>query len=327
MVFTWRWSMLSTIRSLFGERPWRSSGDAEGNAAIEGIEQIAAGHAPGLSNAGISARQQNRTQPGIAVEAGVAGGKKFAAPDGSIGAEAGAIPGHADDASFELVLGHATGDVGVMMLNADGPEIRLLERELGAEIAGVQIVGDGRGRDVEEATHALQRLLKKLQSLVIFQVAEVLAGQSEAGARETERVLQLGAAGQDLRLAAAQPDGPRSVAAGAPQQHGVAGDHADDRIVDPGVNAAIVMGEDVGDAGKVLLGFGILDDNGLFADVAAGHDQRGVGLPALAKDPKEKIVHGRAGQHDARWWDCREKRRRPDRRRGVGAGARWAVPG
>ncbi len=65
------------------------------------------------------------------------------------------------------------------------------------------------------------------------------------------------------------------------------------------MNAAIVMDEDVSDSGKLFLGYRVLNDDGLFADIAAGHDESGVGLPALAKNPKENIVHRRAGQHDA----------------------------
>ena len=79
----------------------------------------------------------------------------------------------------------------------------------------------------------------------------------------------------------------------------MAGNDADNGVVNAGVDAAIVVDEGVGDAGEALLGFGVVDDDGLFADVAAGHDERGLGVPALAQDAEEEVVHRRAGKHDA----------------------------
>ena len=202
-----------------------------------------------------------------------------------------------------------------------------LERELRAEVAGVEVVRDGGGRDVEEARHALQGFLEEAEGLEVFEVAEMLAGDGEAGAGEAKGVFLLRAAGQDFGFAAAEKNRLRGVAASAAQEHALAGDDADHGVVDAGVDAAIVVGECVGDAGEMLFGFGVVDDDGLFADVAAGHDERGVGGPALAQDAEEEIVHRRAGEHDAgggiaggdgfgRGW-----------RRGGGGAGRWGARG
>ena len=102
------------------------------------------------------------------------------------------------------MLCHATGDVGVVMLDADAAKVLQLERELGAEVAGVEVVRDGGGRDVEEARHALEGFLEEAEGLEVFEVAEMLAGDREASAGETKGVFLLRAAGQDFRFAAAQ---------------------------------------------------------------------------------------------------------------------------
>jgi len=197
------------------------------------------------------------------------------------------------------MLGHAAGDVGVVMLDADAAEVFELERELRAEVAGVQVVCDRGGRDVEESGHALQSFFEEAKGLEVFEVTEMLAGDGEAGAGEAEGVFLLRAAGEDFGFAAAEKDRLRGVAAGAAQKHALAGDYADDGIVDAGVNAAIVVDKGVGDSGEVLFGFSVVDDDGFFADVAAGHDERRVGAPALAQDAEKEIVHWGAGEHDA----------------------------
>jgi len=197
------------------------------------------------------------------------------------------------------MFGHAAGDVGVVMLDADAAEIVEFERELGAEIAGVQIVRDGSGRGVKETRHALEGFLEEAEGFEVLEVAEMLAGDGESCAGEAEGVFLLRTTGQNFGFAAAEKDRLGGVAAGAAEEHALAGDDADHGVVDAGVDAAIVVGESVGDSGEMLFGFCVVDDDGLFADVAAGHDERGVGVKALAQDTEEEIVHGRAGKHDA----------------------------
>src|ERR1700685_801632 len=112
----------------------------------------------------------------------------------------------------------------------------------------------------------------------------MLAGNGEAGAREAEGVLLLRAAGQDFAFAASEPNRLRRVAACAAHRQNLPGDDADNGIINAGVDAAVVMSEDVSDIGEALLGFVVVDDDGLFTDVAAGHDERGFDVPASAQD-------------------------------------------
>ena len=55
--------------------------------------------------------------------------EEFAAPDFAVGAVAGAIERHADYLAFDAVIRHAAGDVGVVVLDADGREAGFLQRE------------------------------------------------------------------------------------------------------------------------------------------------------------------------------------------------------
>jgi hypothetical protein len=266
---------------------------------IESIEKIAARDPPWFADSRVAAGKKNWTEAGETVETEIIRGEEFSAPDGGVGAEARAIPGDADDAALEAVLGHAAGDVGVMMLDVNLPQVSAPERVLGAQVAGMQIVRDGGGGDVEEARHALQGLFEEAEGLEVFEVAEVLAGNGETSSGEAEGVLLLSAAGEDFGFAAAEEDGHRCIAASAADGHDLAGDDADDGVVDASMDAAIVVDERIGDRGEALFGFGVIDDDGLFADVAAGHDERGLGIPAFAQDAEEEIVHRRTGKHHA----------------------------
>ena len=153
---------------------------------------------------------------------------------------------------------------------------------------------------MEEARHALERLLKEAKGFEVFEIPEVLAGDREAGAGEAERVLLLGSAGEDFGFAAAEEDRLRGVAARAADRHRLASNDADDGVIDAGVDAAVVVDENVGDAGEAFFRFRIVNDDGFFADVAAGHDERGLGVPALAQDAEEEVMHRGAGKHDSR---------------------------
>ena len=109
----------------------------------------------------------------------------------------------------------------------------------------------------------------------------------------------LGAAGQNLGFTSTEKDGHGSVSAGAADWHCLSGHDPDDGVVDAGVDAAVVMDEGIGDALQALLGFGVIDDDGFFADVAAGHDEYGFNVPALTQDAEKEVMHRGTGKHDA----------------------------
>ena len=139
----------------------------------------------------------------------------------------------------------------------------------------MQVVGDGARRDAEEVLQAGERLLEELHRLVVLQVADVLAEDGVAALGQAEGVLQLAAEGEDLVQFDAEVDGLGDEAARAAQDALAAFEGADDGIVDAGPDVAVVEQEPVGDAVELAQGFGVGDDDGLLAEVAAGHDQRG----------------------------------------------------
>ena len=115
----------------------------ESKLRAEGIEQIAQAETPGFANSPVATREWNVPKMRAALKSGEIGHQKFAAPNLAVGAEARSIKGHADHFVGDPILGHATRDVRVMVLDADLLNIRHLQRQLGAEILRMQIVGDG----------------------------------------------------------------------------------------------------------------------------------------------------------------------------------------
>ncbi len=132
------------------------------------------------------------------LEAAEVGDQKFTSPDFAVSTVAGAIERDPDDFAGEMVLRHAACDVCMMMLHADLRLQRKPLRELGAHVLGMQIVSDGAWRDSEKLFQIGERLLEEQQRLVILQVADVLAEDAVASLGEAERVLEFGAAGENL---------------------------------------------------------------------------------------------------------------------------------
>ena len=164
----------------------------------ECVEQVAQPQAPRLAHGSVASGQRDVAKMRAPLEAGKIRHQEFPAPDLAVGAEAGSIERHADHLIGDSVLGHAACDVGVMVLHADLFDARHVERQLGAEVHGVKIVGHRHGRDPEQFFHALQRFLEEHQRFVVLQVADVLAQEGVVFLRQAERVLQLGAAGEDF---------------------------------------------------------------------------------------------------------------------------------
>ena len=106
-------------------------------------------------------------------------------------------------------------------------------------------------------------------------------------------------AGDDLRVAEIERDGLGRVAAGAAYGEGVVVKDADYGVIDAGVDGAIVVEEEIGkgrEAGGCVV---IVDSDGLFTEVAAGHDEgNGFGGEAL-QGAEEERVEGRGWEHDA----------------------------
>jgi hypothetical protein len=111
---------------------------------------------------------------GDALEAGLRYPQEFSSPDRMVEAVPGAVPGHAQDGTFEPVFRHAGEDVGVVVLDTN-------DREAGAGgMAGGEVVGVGVARDrlwlqIVQPEEVVADAAKGLEGLRGLQVADVLA--------------------------------------------------------------------------------------------------------------------------------------------------------
>ncbi len=195
------------------------------------------------------------------------------------------------------MFGHAGGDVGVMMLDGDEGQVAFrgpLFGPFGGEVAGVQVVDDGLGLDLEGAHEVVEGLAEEVEAGEVFKIAEVLALIGEAAAGEGEDIFEMAADGEERRGVERKRDGKRNKAAGAADELRSAVDDGGDGVVATLKDFAIVEEEGVGDGGKASAGFVVVDGDGLFAEVGGGHDE---GLDARVCE--EQMVQGRVGEKEA----------------------------
>ena len=265
----------------------------------ERIAQIAERHAPWLPYRRVAARQRDVTQMRPPHESRKVGDQKFPAPDFSIGAVAGTVEGHANHLAAEVIFRHATGNVRMMMLHADFSFQRQFQREARAHVVGMQVVRHRPRFNPEKLLQVRQRFLEEHQRLVILQIANVLTQNCVGALGQAKRVLQLGAAGQDLASGM-----PRSTGCGTyPRErrstrsrpssyahHGIIGSHVD---------IAVVKYKPVGHRLQTLPRLLIRGDNWLLADVAAGHHQGRELRRLVGRVAEQQVMKRRVGQHDA----------------------------
>ena len=113
--------------------------------AATGVEQMGDGHPPRFADRLVSARHADVPQMGRPPELRVIADQELAPPNGPVGPQARAVERDADHRFIQAVLGHATGHVGMVML--DGHERRpvarrALPRVVARRIIGVQVVND-----------------------------------------------------------------------------------------------------------------------------------------------------------------------------------------
>ena len=75
----------------------------------------------------------------------------------------------------ETIVRHATGDVRMMMLDADGLQPGLSSAKRVLMIVGMQIVGYGHRCDAEKSLQVAQRLAEKFHRFQVFKIPDVLA--------------------------------------------------------------------------------------------------------------------------------------------------------
>ena len=134
------------------------------------------------------------------------------------------------------------------MLHADGAYAAALECVARRQVVGMQIVGDDLGRERQEPRETLDGARVVFEHRDAVEIADVGAEHGFASADETERVLQLRAAGEDRALdRGRQLNRPRHVAASAAQHDGLAGDDARHGIVAARDDLAVVDEEEIRD--------------------------------------------------------------------------------
>ena len=129
-----------------------------------------------------------------------------------------------------------------------------LQRVLGREVLGVQVVGHHLRPHGEQALEVLDPVAEGAQGLPVAQVADVVAHPRATAPRQAEGVLLLGPAGQQRRRVQRQGHRLGHVAARAPdhQRRPVGGAHH--RVVGAHVDGPVVHEEQVRDRGQALAG-------------------------------------------------------------------------
>ena len=153
-----------------------------------------------------------------AFKIGKAGDKELAAPNGPIGAGAGAVKGDAEDACIgrkpacDNRLCHYARDVRMMMLDFDKRQIVLpclLACPLARQIAGMHVACQGGRRQVKEVFQAYAGGAPGIEGRAVFDIADMLrdkTGYMAVGvlARERERSFLLRPAGEHAGCSAVE---------------------------------------------------------------------------------------------------------------------------
>ncbi len=130
-------------------------------------------------------------------EAGQVGHQEFAAPDGAVGAVARAVQGDPDTGFGAAVFRQAGGDMGVMVLDPDEAHPGQTPGIAGAEIMGVEVMGDEGRVLAAQGLEMGDGLLVIIESLHPVQVADMLAEQGDAVGGHAKGVLLFGPDAQD----------------------------------------------------------------------------------------------------------------------------------
>ncbi len=128
-----------------GER----AGRALRRLSVPERRQPRAGHPPRLPHGRVAARQPDREEEAGAFVAADAADEQLPAPDRAVGTEAGAVVDRAGDGAELAVLGGRSGEVGVVVLDADQGRVRARARVPRRQVVGMEIVRDdapGRAR-------------------------------------------------------------------------------------------------------------------------------------------------------------------------------------
>src|SRR5581483_12019150 len=138
---------------------------------VEQTERTAAG----LLHGGIAARETEGAKMSDPFEGVFVDQKEFTAPNGSVRAEARAVPRNTQHRSIEFVVRHARKHMGVVVLETDALSRRHVLGEFGGEIFGMEIAGDDLRLTFVQPGQIGGGFLECGKSLDGFQIADVLA--------------------------------------------------------------------------------------------------------------------------------------------------------
>ena len=237
----------------------------------------------------------------------------LAAPQAPVVAVAQPVQTHADDGFLPAALYQPGRDVRVVMLHGHLLRLRQRQRVLGREVLGVQVIRHHLGVETEQPPVHLHAVLVMLQRLQVLQVADVLAEERVALAREAEGVLELGARGDTCGSGRGKATGERGVAPGPADQPRPPPVRLSHGVVVPDRDLPVVDQVRVGDGRESSDLLPTLDD-GLLGQVAAGHDQRPPRRPQEQHMQRRVRAASRRGSAAARRPRGRRRRTRAARR-------------
>src|SRR5581483_3186540 len=239
--------------------------------AAEMLRQEAHGHPPRLTNGGLATRHRHVGEMRCPLKIPIVGEKYFPAPNPAICAVACAIQSEADHPPLQVILRHAARDVSMVMLNADFIHSLTAERPASREVIGMQVIGDATGRDFKDALEVRNHFVEEPVSFQVFEVADVLAQEGVTALREADRVFHFAAHGEDRWQFLSQENGHRHVSSRAPPLANPVTGAADHRIIAAQQNVSVVHKKEISRTRQPPQSLLVVDDNRLFADVAAGH--------------------------------------------------------
>lgn len=217
---------------------------------------------------------------------------EFAAPNGSIVAIAGAVPGDAQKRRVQPVIGHAGQHMGKMVLHAMDrrPHPR---GDLRGVVVGVKVAGHSHRSQAMQASQPVNSACKGSPRLRPVEVADMRAEKDLAGETGGYRALHVAAERQNRPIEGRQRHRQRSISPRPPQHGFASADHPHHRVVDRAQDRPVVDQEQIGNAAEPLERLGFVGDNGLAAPIAAGGDD---GKSEIAQ---QQMMERCARQHDA----------------------------
>ena len=292
--------------------------EAGSRVCAEGACGPGEGHPPWFTNGRRPARHGKGQQMRHSFEAVEVGDEELPTPHRPVGPVPETVEGDAEHGAGMSVLGQAGGDVGVVMLDRPRLDIEI-ERVLGRQVLGVQVVGDNFRRNAEQPAEVNRRLPESLIGGEVLQVTDVMAAHDEGLLGHRDRVLELGTDGENLaRGPTGERQGLRGVAAGPPHHLQTTPSRPHDRIVAADMNPPVVCQNGVDKRPEAGKGVVVAVGDGVIGLVAAAHHEGPCHLG------HEQVVQGRVRKHQS------QVRKSPARRRlrpappACARRARWA---